>query len=64
MNSKDKRANVSREDFARATLVTITNNIALIARMCALNERIYRVIILMIIKLYVLLKYKFTIYFI
>jgi len=45
MNSKEKRAQVSREDLARATLVTITNNIASIARMCALNERIDRVII-------------------
>lgn len=44
MNSKEKRAQVSREDLARATLVTITNNIASIARMCALNERIDRVI--------------------
>jgi len=43
MNSKDKRSNVSKEDLARATLVTITNNIASIARMCALNERIDRV---------------------
>ncbi|XP_025194402.1 pantothenate kinase 3 [Melanaphis sacchari] len=43
MNSKEKRALVSREDLARATLVTITNNIASIARMCALNERIDRV---------------------
>lgn len=44
MNAKEKRAQVSREDLARATLVTITNNIASIARMCALNERIDRVI--------------------
>ncbi|XP_054262442.1 pantothenate kinase 3 isoform X2 [Macrosteles quadrilineatus] len=44
MNSKEKRATVSREDLARATLVTITNNIGSIARMCALNEGITRVV--------------------
>lgn len=43
MNSKEKRGNVTREDLARATLVTITNNIGSIARMCALNEKIERV---------------------
>lgn len=43
MNSKEKRINVSREDLARATLVTITNNIGSIARMCAVNEKIERV---------------------
>ncbi|XP_014341502.2 pantothenate kinase 3 isoform X1 [Latimeria chalumnae] len=35
---KDKRETVSKEDLARATLVTITNNIGSIARMCAVNE--------------------------
>lgn len=45
MNSKKKRALVSNEDLARAILVTITNNIASIARMCAINENIDRVII-------------------
>uniref|UniRef100_A0A8C5QVJ9 Pantothenate kinase 3 n=1 Tax=Leptobrachium leishanense TaxID=445787 RepID=A0A8C5QVJ9_9ANUR len=35
---KDKRESVSKEDLARATLVTITNNIGSIARMCAVNE--------------------------
>nr|CAD7605900.1 unnamed protein product [Timema genevievae] len=40
MISKEKRSTVSREDLARATLVTITNNIGSIARMCALNEKI------------------------
>lgn len=44
MNAKDKRANVSREDLARATLVTITNNIGSIARMCASNEKINNVV--------------------
>ncbi|KAK6639708.1 Pantothenate kinase 1 [Polyplax serrata] len=44
MNSKEKRINVSREDLARATLVTITNNIGSIARMCAVNEKIERVV--------------------
>lgn len=44
MNSKDKRCSVSREDLANATLVTITNNIGLIARMCAVNEKIDKVV--------------------
>ncbi|KAJ7417982.1 pantothenate kinase 2 [Pitangus sulphuratus] len=38
MMSKEKRESVSKEDLARATLITITNNIGSIARMCALNE--------------------------
>lgn len=36
--SKEKRESASKEDLARATLITITNNIGSIARMCALNE--------------------------
>uniref|UniRef100_A0A8B9S4W3 pantothenate kinase n=1 Tax=Apteryx owenii TaxID=8824 RepID=A0A8B9S4W3_APTOW len=44
MMSKEKRESVSKEDLARATLVTITNNIGSIARMCALNENINRVV--------------------
>ncbi|KAJ0169831.1 hypothetical protein K1T71_014437 [Dendrolimus kikuchii] len=44
MCSADRRAKVSREDLARATLVTITNNIGSIARLCASNERIERVV--------------------
>ncbi|XP_075221625.1 pantothenate kinase 3 fbl isoform X2 [Lycorma delicatula] len=44
MNSKERRATVSREDLARATLVTITNNIGSLARMCALNEKVNRVV--------------------
>lgn len=36
--SKEKREAASKEDLARATLITITNNIGSIARMCALNE--------------------------
>lgn len=44
MMSKDKRESVSKEDLARATLVTITNNIGSITRMCALNENIERVV--------------------
>lgn len=43
MNSKNRRNAVSKEDLARATLVTITNNIGSIARMCAVNENIERV---------------------
>ena len=38
MISKEKRKEVSKEDLAKATLVTITNNIGSIARMCAVNE--------------------------
>lgn len=44
MNSKEKRTSVSREDLARATLVTITNNIGSLARMCAINEKVNRVV--------------------
>lgn len=43
MNSRERRSKVSREDLAKATLVTITNNIGSIARMCALQEKIERV---------------------
>ncbi|KAL7031206.1 hypothetical protein ACKWTF_006932 [Chironomus riparius] len=43
MNSKERRVSVTREDLANATLVTITNNIGLIARMCAVNEKIDKV---------------------
>ncbi|KAK7902106.1 hypothetical protein WMY93_018875 [Mugilogobius chulae] len=38
MMCKEKRDSISKEDLARATLVTITNNIGSIARMCAVNE--------------------------
>lgn len=38
MICKEKRDSVSKEDLARATPVTITNNIGSITRMCALNE--------------------------
>lgn len=41
---KEKRETVSKEDLARATLVTITNNIGSVARMCAVNEKINRVV--------------------
>ncbi|XP_059607871.1 pantothenate kinase 3 isoform X2 [Phlebotomus argentipes] len=44
MNSRERRASVSKEDLANATLVTITNNIGSIARMCASNEKIDRVV--------------------
>lgn len=43
MHNKNKQDKVSREDLANATLVTITNNIGSIARMCALNEKIDKV---------------------
>ncbi|XP_057197636.1 pantothenate kinase 2, mitochondrial isoform X1 [Triplophysa rosa] len=44
MMSKEKRDSVTKEDLARATLVTITNNIGSITRMCAHNENIERVV--------------------
>lgn len=44
MNSAEKRAKVSREDLACATLITITNNIGSIARMVAANEKIEKVL--------------------
>ncbi|CAH0599537.1 unnamed protein product [Chrysodeixis includens] len=44
MCSAERRAKVSRADLARATLVTITNNIGSIARLCASNEHIERVV--------------------
>ncbi|KAK0143898.1 Pantothenate kinase 2, mitochondrial [Merluccius polli] len=44
MMSSEKREGVSKEDLARATLVTITNNIGSITRMCALNENINKVV--------------------
>ncbi|KAF3841856.1 hypothetical protein F7725_023807 [Dissostichus mawsoni] len=44
MMSKEKRDSISKEDLAKATLVTITNNIGSIARMCAVNEKIERVV--------------------
>lgn len=43
MNLKDKQSSVSRADLANATLVTITNNIGSIAKMCAINEKIEKV---------------------
>lgn len=49
MISKNKRANVQKEDLARATLVTITNNIGSIARMCAVSE-VYQMFILLYFK--------------
>lgn len=41
---KERRQSVSREDLARATLTMITNNIGSIARMCAQNEKVERVL--------------------
>ncbi len=35
MIHEDRRSMASREDLARASLVTVTNNIGAIARMCA-----------------------------
>lgn len=44
MNSRERRAKVSRQDLARATLVTITNNIGSIARMCAIQQKLENVV--------------------
>lgn len=44
MSSDEKRSQVTREDLARATLVTTLNNIGLIARDCATNYKIERVL--------------------
>lgn len=38
MTSEENRSSVSDKDLARAMLVTITNNIGSIARMCAVNH--------------------------
>lgn len=38
MMCPERRKNATKADLARATLVTITNNIGSIARMCAVNE--------------------------
>lgn len=43
MNTEERRTSVSKEDLANATLVTITNNIGSIAKMCAINEKIEKV---------------------
>ena len=44
MNCQARRSGASREDLARATLVTITNNIGSLARLCASSERLERVV--------------------
>ena len=44
MNCEAARESASKEDLARATLVTITNNIGSLARLCARNEQIERVV--------------------
>ena len=38
MNCEENRSLVNNKDLARAMLVTITNNIGSIARMCAVNQ--------------------------
>lgn len=43
MHLQERRQSVSKEDLAHAILVTITNNIGSIARMCASNEKIEKV---------------------
>uniref|UniRef100_A0A182NPN0 pantothenate kinase n=1 Tax=Anopheles dirus TaxID=7168 RepID=A0A182NPN0_9DIPT len=44
MHLEERRQSVSKEDLAHAILVTITNNIGSIARMCASNEKIEKVV--------------------
>ncbi|XP_002738197.2 pantothenate kinase 3-like [Saccoglossus kowalevskii] len=44
MNISEKRDAATKNDLARSTLVTITNNIGSIARMCALNHGIERIV--------------------
>ncbi|XP_035790619.1 pantothenate kinase 3-like isoform X1 [Anopheles albimanus] len=44
MHLQERRSSVSKEDLAHAILVTITNNIGSIARMCASNEKIEKVV--------------------
>jgi len=44
MNLEERRKNVKREDLARALLEMVTINIGSIARMCAVNEGIDRVV--------------------
>ena len=41
---EEKRKNATRQDLAKATLITITNNIGSIARLCARAENIERVV--------------------
>uniref|UniRef100_A0A8C5P2W5 pantothenate kinase n=1 Tax=Jaculus jaculus TaxID=51337 RepID=A0A8C5P2W5_JACJA len=41
---KEKQESASKEDLARATLVTITNSIGSVVRMCAVNEKTNRVV--------------------
>lgn len=43
MNSRERRGSISKEDLANATLVTITNNIGSIAKLCAMNQEIEKV---------------------
>lgn len=43
MNSTERRTSISKEDLANATLVTITNNIGSIAKLCAMNQEIEKV---------------------
>lgn len=44
MNCPEKRQDAKPEDLARATLVTITNNIGSITRLCAQAEKLERVL--------------------
>lgn len=44
MTNKEYRSKATPADLARATLVTVTNNIGSIARMVALNEKLERIV--------------------
>ncbi|CAF1101459.1 unnamed protein product [Adineta ricciae] len=44
MNQSDKRDQASKADLARATLVTVLNNIGSISMMCARTENVHRVL--------------------
>lgn len=56
MNGKERRTSVSKEDLANATLVTITNNIGSIAKLCAMNQEIEKVCKKLHSKLFIFLK--------
>lgn len=44
MNSREKSTKVSKQDLARTTLVTITNNIGSLTRMCTMQENMDRMV--------------------
>ncbi len=62
MSSSEKRSQATREDLARATLVTTLNNIGLIARDCALNYVCKLIIIIKINKI-LFIYFNFILFF-